>query len=109
MKLIAFVLLAALAPMAYAASTSDADLPDEVRALLMKEKAKGTLRANAHDKDNDDSGGNGKGGGRKSGGGAQNGCNMDIGNVTSGTGSGSGRNVTTIVTGPVIQMNNKCK
>lgn len=104
MKLIAILTALALAPAVHAASISDSDLPDEVRALLMKEKAKGTLKANANDKDNDSEGG------RKSGSASKSGCNMDIGNVNSGRSAGGGtpRTVTTIVTGPVIQMNNKC-
>ncbi len=103
MKMIAALMFLALTTTAQAASTSDSDMPDEVRALLMKEKAKGTLRANSGDSSDDK--------GRKSGaagGGAKSGCNLDIGNVNSGRAGGTPRNVTTIVTGPVIQMNNKC-
>ena len=101
MKMIASVVLFALTTTVYAASTSDSDMPDEVRALLMKEKSKGTFRQ----KDNDDNDSKSKNGGAAS----RSGCNLDIGNVNSGgRTSGAPRNVTTIVTGPVIQMNNKC-
>lgn len=100
MKLVASLIMVALTSVCHAASTSDTDMPDEVRALLMKEKAKGTLKANSRD-ENDKSGKTRSGGGKS-------GCNMDIGNVNSGGNSGTPRNVTTIVTGPVIQMNNKC-
>ena len=102
MKLIAILTVLALAPAVHAASISDSDMPDEVRALLMKEKAKGTLKSTSNDKDEN--------GGHKSGSGSKSGCNLDIGNVNSGRNAGGGtpRTVTTIVTGPVIQMNNKC-
>lgn len=98
MKLLTCLAMLALTTSVQAASTHDSDLPDEVRALLMKEKAKGTLRANTAEVDRN----------RRSGSGSNSGCNMDIGNVNSNGRSGTPRTVTTIVTGPVIQMNNKC-
>jgi hypothetical protein len=101
MRIIATLIFLALAASAQAASTSDSDMPDEVRALLMKEKAKGNLRASPADASSERSKKAGGTGGGKSG------CNLDIGNVNSG-GSAAPRQVTTIVTGPVIQMNNKC-
>lgn len=104
MKMIAALMFLSMISTAQAASTSDSDMPDEVRALLMKEKAKGTLRANTGDSSDDKGRKSGAGGGT----GAKSGCNMDIGNVNSGRSGGTPRNVTTIVTGPVIQMNNKC-
>ncbi len=99
MKMIASLVFLALAASAQAASTSDSDMPDEVRALLMKEKAKGNVRASPSDSSERSK--------KAGGGGSKGGCNLDIGNVNSG-GSAAPRNVTTIVTGPVIQMNNKC-
>ncbi|MFM9888238.1 MAG: hypothetical protein ACKVQT_34870 [Burkholderiales bacterium] len=86
---------------AIARGAGDGDLPDEVRALIKREEAKGLTDPNrrraAQNKDNNDGGGDG-------------GCNMEIGNSNSGGKSGTApRQVTTIITGPVIQMNNKCK
>ncbi len=83
----------------------DADLPDEIRALIKREEAKGLSDPNRRrtNQNNNNSGTSG-------GGGADAGCNLDIGNVNTGGKSGGGpRQVTTIITGPVIQMNNKCK
>ena len=101
MPVIGLTLAMSLAPdRASAAATDLSDLPDEIRALIMKEQAKGHIVAPDRA---------GQSGGASSSGGGKSGCNLDVGNVDTG-GKGSGpRNVTTVITGPVIQMNNKCK
>ncbi len=101
-RLLLFLAGLSFAVLAIARGAGDGDLPDEVRALIKREEAKGLTdpnrrRAAQNNRDNNDGGGDG-------------GCNMEIGNANSGGKSGTApRQVTTIITGPVIQMNNKCK
>ncbi len=86
----------------FARGAGDVDLPDEVRALIKREEAKGLTDPNRR-KAMQNSGKSGESGG-------DGGCSMEIGNSNSGGKSGvAPRQVTTIITGPVIQMNNKCK
>lgn len=83
----------------------DADLPDEVRALIKREQAKALVQDTPDKRVRQNPGNRG---GNRGNGSASAGCNLDIGNVNTG-GRGTGpRQVTTIITGPVIQTNNKC-
>lgn len=79
---------------------SGADMPDELRAILAKEKAKAQVASRTKAEEAGDA----AAGGKKSGG-----CDVNIGNVSGSKPGAAPRSVTTIVMGPVIQMDNKCK
>ena len=82
----------------------NADIPDEIRALIKREEAKGLVQDSANRK-NTNSISNRVGGGNSGG---SSGCSLEVGNVNNAGKGAAPRQVTTVITGPVIQMNNKC-
>lgn len=100
---LAVVMLGLSASPAFAQRGGDANIPDEVRALMMRHGAKG-LAEDYEGKRNDPTKAS-----RPGQGGGSGGCNVEIGNVNNANRGGPApRQVTTIITGPVIQSNNKC-
>lgn len=91
---LAGALLAAAPALAGRASTDMADIPDDVRALMAKERS----RYNGVKSDKGETAAAPASRGRKGG------CNMDVGNVESRPGQVNSKPAPVIVTGPVVQM-----
>lgn len=95
---LAGALLAAGPALAGRASLDMADIPDDVRALMAKERSRAYATGAAQKDEQEKTANNAVSSGRKGG------CNMDMGNVASRPGQINSKPAPVIVTGPVVQM-----